>query len=72
MDEQGALDESVGAGDGVPAAVEEFLDEEQRRKDSRTFQQEYMCEFVDDGTSLFPRELIERSLRSDLPRLSWI
>jgi hypothetical protein len=42
----------------VPAAEcprfsKEFLDEERRRKDRRTFRQEYLCEFVDDHTCLF-------------------
>ena len=59
-----------------PRLSKRFLDEEKRRKDNRTFRQEYMCEFVDDHTSLFPRELIERSLRSDIPplelNLSWL
>jgi hypothetical protein len=59
-----------------PRLSKEFLDEERRRKTKRQFLQEYMCDFGGDGTSLFPREIIERSLRKDIKpielNLSWL
>jgi phage FluMu gp28-like protein len=53
----------------LPRLSARFLQEERRRKESRTFRQEYMCEFVDDNMALFPRELIERSIRHDIKSL---
>ena len=46
-----------------------FLEEERRKLGSNWFRQEYMCEFLDETTSLFPRELVERSMRDEIKPL---
>jgi hypothetical protein len=58
-----------------PRISKRFLDEQRRKLPDRTFRQEYQCEFIDDDSSLFPRDLIERSLRDSieplLPDVRW-
>ena len=59
-----------------PRLSRRFLDEERRRKGDRVFRQEFLCEFIDSNISLFPRDVIERSLRPGLTPilqdLSWL
>jgi hypothetical protein len=47
----------------IPAG---FLEEEQRVLGEQWFAQEYMCEFTDNGQSLFPRDLVESVLRDNI------
>jgi hypothetical protein len=47
--------------DRIPA---EFLEEERRVHGDLWFRQEYLCEFVDMGGSLFGRELVEGALET--------
>ncbi len=48
----------------IPA---EFLEEERRELGSRWFAQEYLCEFVDNGSGWFDRSLVEAALSGDEP-----
>ncbi len=48
----------------IPAS---FLEEERRELGSRWFAQEYLCEFVDDGSGWFGRSLVEAALSGDDP-----
>ena len=41
---------------------ESFLEEERRQLGDRWFRQEYLCEFGDDDTRMFPRELVRAAL----------
>ena len=50
----------------IPA---EFLNEERRVLGERWFAQEYLCEFTDNGQSLFPRDLVESVMRDDVDPL---
>ncbi len=43
----------------IPA---EFLDEEREELGSKWFAQEYLCQFIDNGSGWFGRELVESSL----------
>ena len=52
-----------------PRHSKEFLEEQRRKMGSRRFRQEFLCEFVDDGESLFPRDVIERSIRKEIKPL---
>jgi hypothetical protein len=47
----------------IPA---EFLEEERRVLGEAWFAQEYLCEFTDNGQSLFPRDLVDRVMRDDI------
>jgi hypothetical protein len=59
-----------------PRLSRRFLEEERRRKGDRKFRQEFLCEFIDDSTRLFPRDVVERSKRKEispiLQDLSWV
>ena len=50
----------------IPAS---FLEEERRTLGSQWFQQEYLCEFVDNGGSVFGRDLVESALDDDVEPL---
>src|SRR3982751_6057411 len=52
-----------------PRIPKDFLDEERRKLGADWFRQEYLCEFRDETTSLFPRALVERSMRDDIAPL---
>jgi hypothetical protein len=43
-----------------------FVWEERGSLGAEWFRQEYLCEFVDDGTMLFSRELVEAAMDDDL------
>ncbi len=45
-----------------PRISQEFLEEERREQGDLWFRQEYLCEFVDNGTQLFGRDLVEAAL----------
>jgi hypothetical protein len=45
----------------------EFLEEERGEMGRRWFAQEYLCEFVDDGSGWFGRDLVEAALSGDKP-----
>ena len=47
----------------------EFLEEEKAAMGERWFRQEYRCEFVDSGGSLFERETIERAFSKNVKPL---
>ena len=44
-----------------------FLDEERSTLGDPFFRQEYLCEFLDDETSLFTEEALLAILRDDIP-----
>ena len=46
---------------------EEFLAEEREDTPERWFAQEFLCEFVDNGSRWFSRDAVERTLRDDDP-----
>ncbi len=48
-----------------PRISAEFLADEQRTSTANQFQQEYMCEFTESGSALFPIELLEACLFDD-------
>lgn len=45
-----------------PRIPAKFLEEEREKLGRLWFAQEYLCEFVDDGTGLFDREVVERAI----------
>ena len=45
-----------------PRIPREFLEEERAEMGALWFQQEYMCEFVDNGAGVFDRDLVEGAL----------
>ena len=47
----------------IPA---EFLEEERRVLGETWFAQEYLCEFTDNGQSLFPRDLVDSVMRDNI------
>jgi hypothetical protein len=50
----------------------DFLEEERGNLGALWFQQEYMCEFVDSGSGVFDRDLVESALDDDLePMERW-
>jgi len=49
-----------------PRIGREFLEEERAAMGERWFEQEYMCEFVDVGGSLFDRGAIEEAFSKDV------
>ena len=59
---------SVPATD-CPRIRPEFLEEEREALGDRAFRREYMCEFSDDDTAVFPRELIRSAFDPDVPPL---
>ena len=50
----------------IPAS---FLEEERRTMGLQWFQQEYLCEFVDGGGSVFGRDLVESAMDDDVEPL---
>jgi phage FluMu gp28-like protein len=46
-----------------------FLDDERRALGESWFAQEYLCEFVDNGENLFPRDLVESAVTRDVEAL---
>jgi hypothetical protein len=48
-----------------------FLEEERREMGAAWFQQEYMAEFVDNGSTVFARDLVEAALDDDVEPL-WL
>ena len=47
----------------IPA---EFLEEERGQLGPLWFRQEYLCEFVDNGSAVFQRELLEQALDEEV------
>jgi hypothetical protein len=48
-----------------------FLEKERRDLGAEWFRQEYMTEFIDNGTEVFARELVEAAIRDDVEPL-WV
>jgi hypothetical protein len=48
-----------------------FLEEERRRQGSDWVRQEYFCEFIEDGSQMFSRDLVRRSLDDALEPLEF-
>jgi len=48
-----------------------FLEEERREMGAAWFQQEYMAEFVDNGSTVFARDVVERAIDDDVEPL-WL
>ena len=46
-----------------------FLEEERKAMGERWFRQEYMCEFVDEVSGVFGRDLVARAMREDVAPL---
>jgi hypothetical protein len=47
----------------------DFLEEERGQMGANWFRQEYMCEFVDSGTGLLDRDVVERALDDEVKPL---
>jgi hypothetical protein len=52
-----------------PRIRKEFLEEERGALGPVWFRQEYLCEFVDNGSAVFGRDLVERALNDELAPL---
>jgi hypothetical protein len=52
-----------------PRMDPEFLEEERAQLGALWFRQEYCCEFVDNGASVFGRDLVEGAMDDDLEQL---
>jgi hypothetical protein len=52
-----------------PRIRREFLDEERATMGERLFRQEYLCEFGDSVTAIFPRDLFEKAVTSEVQPL---
>jgi Terminase large subunit, T4likevirus-type, N-terminal len=52
-----------------PRIPREFLEEERAQMGGLWFRQEYLCEFVDNGTGVFERELVEKALDNTITPL---
>jgi hypothetical protein len=52
-----------------PRIPAEFLEEERRTMGAQWFEQEYLCQFVDSGASVFGRDAVERAMEDDLEPL---
>ncbi len=48
-----------------------FLEEERREMGAAWFQQEYMAEFVDNGSAVFARDVVEAAIDDDVEAL-WL
>jgi hypothetical protein len=46
-----------------------FLEEERRETGSTSFRQEYLCEFLDDGSQMFNRDLVRAALSDNIEPL---
>ena len=53
----------------MPPGLSPFLAEEWLTHGDAWFRQEYLCEFVDETNTVFPRNLVERAFRSDIQPL---
>ena len=53
-----------------PRIRREFLDEERATMGERLFRQEYLCEFGDSVTAIFPRDLFEKAITHEVQSLS--
>jgi hypothetical protein len=49
-----------------PRIPRDFLEEQRAEQGALWFQQEFMCEFVDNGSGVFGRELVESALDDDV------
>jgi hypothetical protein len=49
-----------------PRISREFLESERRDLGELQYRQEYLCEFIDDGESVFASELVERAFSDDV------
>ncbi len=49
-----------------PRISAEFLKEEREEMGDLWYRQEYLCEFVENGEDLLPRELVEKALDMDI------
>jgi hypothetical protein len=54
-----------------PRISKEFLDAEKNSMPEFIFRQEYLCEFIDNETQIFPSELIENSINPSLKAFAW-
>jgi hypothetical protein len=54
-----------------PRIAKDFLEGERRAMGTNLFEQEYMCSFVDNGTAMFGRDLVEAALDDSLEPLSF-
>jgi hypothetical protein len=52
-----------------PRIPAEFLEEERRTMGAQWFEQEYLCQFVDSGASVFGRDAVDRAMDDDLEPL---
>jgi hypothetical protein len=52
-----------------PRIRKSFLEEERGVMGERHFRQEYLCEFEDTASSVFPREMVERAITDDVAPL---
>lgn len=52
-----------------PRISPEFLEDERAELGHLWFRQEYLCEFIDNGSGVFDRDLVETSLTGDLAPL---
>jgi len=55
--------------DECPRISREFLENEERELGPLLYRQEYMCEFVDDQTTVFSSELIEAAISDEVEPL---
>ena len=46
-----------------------FLDEERRKLGNGWFEQEYLCEFTDNGTAFFGKDMIEHVVNDEIEPL---
>ncbi len=49
----------------------EFLESEKNSMPEFVYRQEYFCEFTDKDTQIFPSELIENSINTNLKAVAW-
>lgn len=56
-------------GEDCPRIPRDFLDDERRSLGDLWYRQEYCCEFIDNETQLFSRDIIQRSLDKDIEPL---
>ena len=52
-----------------PRIGKDFLEEERKAMGATWFEQEYLCGFVDNGTSMFGRDLVEAALDNSIEAL---
>jgi hypothetical protein len=54
---------------GCPRIAPEFLEKERRSMGPAWFEQEYLCGFVDNGASMFGRDLVEQAFDPEIEAL---